>query len=72
MYSCKESDCSKMAAGGRSVTVNFVSRNMGMSDDQLVATRDTNGSVSVYDTSAGKCRRSIRNFCDSRSSVNSR
>lgn len=46
-----------MGAGGGSVSaLAFLPRDLGIGDDQLVATGDTHGAVGVYDARTGKCQ----------------
>lgn len=46
-----------MGAGGGAVSaMTFLPRDMGIGDDQLLATGDSNGSVGVYDARTGKCQ----------------
>lgn len=54
---CKGSDCLQNGRTGRAITAaTFLSRNTGIGDDQLVATRDSNDSVHMYDAEIGKCQ----------------
>lgn len=46
-----------MGAGGGSISaLTFLPRNIGIGEDQFVATGDTHGSVGVYDARTGKCQ----------------
>lgn len=47
------------AGGGAVMAMAFLPRDIGMGDDQLIATGDNTGSVGVYDTRSGSCQGSF-------------
>eukprot|EP00177_Eucheuma_denticulatum_P001862 GFKZ01003328.1.p1 GENE.GFKZ01003328.1~~GFKZ01003328.1.p1 ORF type:complete len:1806 (-),score=168.39 GFKZ01003328.1:2028-7445(-) len=59
-YTFSEISSYAMGAGGGAVlAMAFLPRDIGMGDDQLIATGDSTGSVGVYDIRSGNCQGSF-------------